>query len=98
MDCSKYLHSYYYNHLSSEVIMEKWIERHGLKILFTFGIIFAIEIGIWCWRMPEDFRSNVIPKLESQFIECAPLRKDLSEIRQSINVLLGMERQRALSR
>ena len=42
----------------------KMIDKHLNKILVFFLIIFAIEGAILCWRMPKEFRSEIIPKLE----------------------------------
>jgi len=41
----------------------KWIEEHVGFILFIFLCIGAIEGGIYCWRMPKEFRERVMPKL-----------------------------------
>ena len=41
----------------------KWIEDHPMTILSIFCLIFVIEVGIGCWRLPREFRSAIIPKL-----------------------------------
>jgi hypothetical protein len=48
----------------------QWIEDHISVILVFFLIIFAVEGAIWCWRMPEDFRSEVIPKIDRMIKSC----------------------------
>lgn len=42
---------------------ETWFERNSFKILVFFLVIFAIEGAIWCWRMPADFKTHIIPKV-----------------------------------
>ena len=41
------------------------IEKHFYKICVFFLIIFSIEGAIWCWRLPKEFRSSIIPKMEA---------------------------------
>jgi hypothetical protein len=42
-----------------------WIEDNVGKIFLIFLTIFVIEMGIGVWRMPREFRQNIIPKLEN---------------------------------
>ena len=44
--------------------LEGWIDNNMGKILLFFLILFCIEGAIWCWKMPEGFKSTIIPKLE----------------------------------
>lgn len=41
------------------------IDKHLSKILVFFLTIFVIEGAIWCWRMPKEFRSSIIPKMDA---------------------------------
>ena len=42
------------------------IENNLGKIVVFLLIVFAVEGGIYCWRMPTEFRSEIIPKLQRQ--------------------------------
>ena len=43
-----------------------WIDRNSDKILFSFLLVFAIQGGLACWRLPKEYRSDIMPKLKEQ--------------------------------
>ncbi len=44
----------------------QWIENNMGKIVIFFLILFAIEFGVGIWRLPKEFRSSILPRLEEQ--------------------------------
>jgi len=48
----------------------KMIDRHLSKIIVFFLVVFAVELGIGAWRLPKEFRSSIIPKLDQQVSAC----------------------------
>jgi hypothetical protein len=44
----------------------EWVDRNIGKIFVIFLLIFSIQLGIACWRIPKEFRVSIIPKLEQQ--------------------------------
>ena len=81
----------------------KWIEDHiGLMVLL-FLCIFAIQLGIGAWRLPKEFRSRIIPKLNRHIYQYRSLIEDVEYLNKTnitqikrINMLMDLERQRAI--
>lgn len=40
------------------------VEKNIGKIIVLFGLILVIEMGIGVWRLPKEFRSEIIPRTE----------------------------------
>ena len=59
--------------------MTKWIENNIGKCLFIFGVIFVFEAGLIVWRLPNEFRANVIPKLNTQIYKYDALVNEFKE-------------------
>jgi len=60
------------------------IENNIGKIICFFLVVFTIQIGIGVWRLPPEFRKEVIPKLERQIAQY----DSLVDIVKDTNVLI----------
>lgn len=77
--------------------MMNWIEEHPGLIVVLFCCLFAIEIGIGAWRLPKEFRTSIVPKMDNvaDFENRANERIYALEMRTDF--LIDIERQRVLT-
>lgn len=70
----------------------KIIEDNVGLIILIIGVLMVIELGIGAFRLPKEFRSRIIPKLEFQLYQYDQLR---SRIENRIDLLSEIEEQRS---
>ena len=64
--------------------MIKWIENHMGTVLFIFLCIITVECGIYCWRMPPEFRAEMIPRMNKIINSEERINKKIADVRAII--------------
>ena len=45
--------------------MIKWLEGNTGAVICAFCVIFLLEVGVGVWRLPEEYKHTIMPKLHT---------------------------------